>query len=122
VIRVAGGRRSAFAAHEDAVAERDEDGEQFLRRITELVEFDDAAGIAVGGLRLACDSAGPERVVSDEQATAADAGDGLVKHVRVLVLVHITKDEIEFAGRAIEKLERVADLDVDRRSDVSANE
>lgn len=45
--------RLPFSADKHAIAKRHENGEQFLRSIAELVQFEDAARVAVRGFRLA---------------------------------------------------------------------
>src|SRR5882762_3163458 len=90
-----------LTADGDAVAQRNEDGVKFLRRIDQPVEFLDALGIHIIRRRWPCRFSGPKRIVRDKQAPPPQLRQRRVQCVWILMLVHVVENQIECARRLL---------------------
>src|SRR6267142_6028608 len=98
-------QRLQLLADGDAVAQRNEDGVKFLRRIDQPVEFLDALGIQIIRRRWPRRFSGPKRIIRDKQAPAPQLRQRRVQCVWILMFVHVVENQIECARCLLHKLQ-----------------
>src|SRR6267378_3482003 len=81
----------------DAVTQGNQDGVEFLGGIYQPVKFLDALGIHIIRRRWPRRFSGPKRVIRDKQAPTPQLRQSRVQCIRVLVLVYVVENQIEYA-------------------------